>query len=180
MQDDCIAVALGLPELMILGQIELDDHFEVTVRYRQDKVACPGCGSMMVRKHESTFQCKKDRKLRDKIVVLFVEKRRFRCLSCGKVFTEPDEIFGSRRRSSKRLREYLGDRAMYQTVSHVAREEGVSESLVRRCFTEEAEVQLGVDEGKPKASRVIGLDEFSVKKKIFDTTISDLEDRKVE
>lgn len=179
MQDDCIAVALGLPELMILGQIELDDHFEVTVRYRQDKVACPGCGSMMVRKHESTFQRKKDRKLRDKIVVLFLEKRRFRCLSCGQVFTEPDEIFGSRRRSSKRLREYLGDRAMYQTVSRVAKEEGVSESLVRRCFTEEVGVQLGVDEGKPKASRVIGLDEFSVKKKIFDTTISDLEKRKV-
>jgi len=178
-QDDCISVALGLPELMILGQLELDDHFEVTVRYRQDKAACPGCGSMMVRKHESTFQRKKDRKLRDKIVVLFLEKRRFRCLSCGKVFTEPDEIFGSRRRSSKRLRGYLGDRAMYQTVSHVAKEEGVSESLVRRCFTEEAGVQLGIDEGKPKASRVIGVDEFSVKKKIFDTTISDLEKRKV-
>ena len=179
MQDDCISVAMGLPELMILGQLELDDHFEVTVRYRQDKAACPGCGSMMVRKHESTFQRKKDRKLRDKIVVLFLEKRRFRCLSCGKVFTEPDEIFGSRRRSSKRLRGYLGDRAMYQTVSHVAKEEGVSESLVRRRFTEEAGVQLGIDEGKPKASRVIGVDEFSVKKKIFDTTISDLEKRKV-
>ena len=39
--------------------------------------------------------------------------------------------------------------------------------------------KLGVDEGKPKASRVIGLDEFSVKKRIFDTTISDLEGRKV-
>ena len=55
MQDDCIAVALGLPELMILGQVELDDHFEVTIRYRRDKVACPKCGSMMVRKHVSKF-----------------------------------------------------------------------------------------------------------------------------
>ncbi len=25
-----IAVALGLPELMVLGQVEMDDHFEVT------------------------------------------------------------------------------------------------------------------------------------------------------
>ena len=105
MQDDCIAVALGLPELEILGQIELEDHFEVTVRYRRDKVDCPICGSMMVRKHESTFQRKKDRELRDKIVVLTLEKRRFSCLSCGKVFTEPDEIFGTRRRSSHRFRE---------------------------------------------------------------------------
>ena len=179
MQDDCIVVALGLPELMILGQIELESHFEVTVRYRRDKIACPRCRSMIVRKHESTFQRKKDRKLRDKVVILTLEKRRFKCLSCGKVFTEPDEIFGSRRRSSKRLREYLGEKARHQTVCQISKEEGVSESLVRRCFTDETALELGVDEGKPKASRVIGLDEFSVKKRMFDTTISDLEQRKV-
>ena len=179
MQDDCIEVALGLPELKILGQIELEDHFEVTVRYRRDRIACPSCGKMMVKKHDSTFQHKKDRRLRDKEVILTLEKRRFRCLSCGKVFTEPDEIFGSGRRSSQRLRKYLGERAMHQTVSRVAKEEGVSESLVRRSFTEETACYLGIDERKPKASRVIGLDEFSVKKRMFDTTISDLEERKV-
>jgi transposase len=178
-QDDCIAVALGLPEVMILGQVELDDHFEVTIRYLRQKVACPRCGSVMVRKHESTFQRKKDRKLRDKIVILTLEKRRFRCLSCGKVFTEPDEVFGPRRRSTRRLRSYLGERARRQAVSHVAKEERVSESLVRRCFTEETALQLGVDGQEPKASKVMGLDEFSVKKRMFDTTISDLEERKV-
>ena len=34
MQDDCIAVALGLPQLRILWQKEQEDHFEVTVIYR--------------------------------------------------------------------------------------------------------------------------------------------------
>ena len=127
---------------MILGQIELDDHFEITIRYRRNKVGCPSCGGMMVRKHDSTFQHKKDRKLRDKRVILTLEKRRFWCLSCGKVFTEPDEVFGPRRRSSKRLRKYLGERAIHQTVSQVAKEEGVSESLVRRAFSEETGSQL--------------------------------------
>jgi len=178
-QDDCIAVARGLPELMILGQKELGNHFEVIVKYRQDRVACPNCGRIMVKKHDSTFQCKKDRRLRDKKVMLILEKRRFKCLSCGKVFIEPDEIFGPRRRSSKRLRKYPGERAIYQTVNRVAKEEGVSESLVRRSFTEETKCQLGVDEGSPKASRAMGLDEFSVKKRIFDTTINDLEEKKV-
>jgi hypothetical protein len=54
-QGDCIAVALELPELLSLGQVELEDHFEVTVRYRRDKVPHPRCGSVMVRKHESEF-----------------------------------------------------------------------------------------------------------------------------
>ena len=36
MQDDCIAVALGLPQLKILWQKELEDRFEVTVIYRRE------------------------------------------------------------------------------------------------------------------------------------------------
>ena len=68
---------------------------------------------------------------------------------------------------------------MYQTVSRVDKEEGVSESLVRRSFTEEAWCQLGANEEKPKASRVIRLDEFSIKKRMFNTSINDLKERKV-
>jgi len=178
-QDDCIAVALGLPELEILGQIELEDHFEVTVRYRRDKVGCPICGSMMVRKHESTFQRKKDSKLRDKIVVLTLEKRRFRCLSCGKVFTEPDEIFGTRRRSSRRFREYLGQEALHQTVRRVAQKEAVGEGLVRRCVAEEVASRLGARELR-QTPEFIGLDEFSVSgRRLYHTAICNLVEREV-
>ena len=35
-QDDCVAVSLGLPQLTITGQIEPESYFEITVRYRQD------------------------------------------------------------------------------------------------------------------------------------------------
>ena len=34
MQDDCIAVALGLPQLKVVAQVELTDRFEVTVIYQ--------------------------------------------------------------------------------------------------------------------------------------------------
>ena len=98
MQDDCIAVALGLTQLKILWQKELEDHFEVTVIYRWDKVTCPRCGMVTTKEHDRRQQHKQDRRLRDKVVFLTLIKRRFRCLWCGKVFTEPDEVFGSRRR----------------------------------------------------------------------------------
>lgn len=179
MQDDCIAVALGLPELEILGQIELEDHFEVTVRYRRDKVGCPICGSMMVRKHESTFQRKKDRKLRDKIVVFTLEKRRFRCLSCGKVFTEPDEIFGTRRRFSRRFREYLGQEALHQTVRRVAQKEAVGEGLVRRCVAEEVARRLRARDLR-QTPEFIGIDEFSVSgRRLYHTAICNLVGKEV-
>ncbi len=52
MQDDCIAVVLGLPQLSILKQKELEDHFEVTVIYRWGKVACPRCGTATTKEHD--------------------------------------------------------------------------------------------------------------------------------
>ncbi len=70
MQDDCIAVALGLPQLKILWQRESEGHIEVTVIYRRDKVTCPRCGKVTTREHDRRSQCKQDRRLRDKVVFL--------------------------------------------------------------------------------------------------------------
>ncbi len=42
-----------------------------------------------------------------------------------KVFTEPDEVFGFRRRSSYRFREYLGKEALHQVVKRTTRKENL-------------------------------------------------------
>ena len=174
MQDDCIAVALGLPQLKILWQRELKGHFEVIVIYRREKVVCPRCGRATTKEHDRRPQHKKDRRLRDKMVFLTLVKRRFRCLSCGKVFTEPDEVFGSRRRSSYRFREYLGQEALHQTVRRTAQKEMVGEGLLRRCVAEEIGKKLGAKGGK-ETPAFIGLDEFSVRgRRLYHTAICNL------
>ena len=174
MQDDCIAVALGLPQLKILQQKELADHFEVTVIYRRGEVTCPRCGKMTTKEHDRRQQLKQDRRLRDKVVFLTLMKRRFRCLWCGKVFTEPDEVFGFRRRSSHRLREYLGQEALHQTVRRTAQKEKVGEGLVRRCVAEEVGRILKA-KGVEETPEFIGLDEFSVRRRrLYHTAICNL------
>jgi len=173
-QDDCIAVALGLPQLKILWQKELEDHFEVTVIYRRSEVTCPRCGMAATKEHDRRLQHKQDRRLRDKVVFLTLMKRRFRCLWCGKVFTEPDEVFGSRRRSSYRFREYLGQEALHQTVRRTAQKEQVGEGLVRRCVAEEVGRRLEA-KGVKEVPEFIGLDEFSVRRRrLYHTAICNL------
>jgi len=174
MRDDCIAVALGFPQLRILWQRELGEHFEVTVIYRRDKAICPRCGKATSKEHDRRPQHKQDRRLRDKVVFLTLMKRRFRCLSCGKVFTEPDGVFGFRRRSSYRFREYLGQEALHQTVRRTAQKEMVGEGLVRRCVAEEIGRRLEAKEAK-KTPEFIGLDEFSVRgRRLYHTAICNL------
>jgi transposase len=134
---------------------------------------------MTAKVHSTSAKTKRDRRLWDKPVYLILRKRRFRCLGCGKVFTEPDAVCEARRRISKRFRHQLGQEAIDQPVRHVARREGVGEALVRRCFTEEAGRMAGVP-FKPIAARILGLDEFSVKKgRVYDTAIVNLEGKQI-
>jgi len=167
-------VALALPQLKILWQRELESHIEVSVIYRRDKATCPQCGEVTNKEHDRRQQLKQDRRLRDKQVFLMLMKRRFRCPFCGKVFTEPDEAFGLRRRSSYRFREYLGQEALHQTVRRTAQKEQVGEGLVRRCVTEEIGKRLGAREA-PETPEFIGLDEFSVRRRrLYHTAICNL------
>lgn len=175
MQDDCITVALGLPPLRIVEQEEKEDHFEVKVIYRRTNAICPRCGQIVNKVHDQRLQCKQDRKLRDKPVFLWLIKRRFRCNWCNKIFTEEDEVFGLRRRSSKRFREYLGEEGLYQTVRRTAQEEAVGEGLVRACVAEA--IRHGLEaKGNGETPQFIGLDEFSVRgQKLYHTAICNLD-----
>jgi len=178
-QDDCIAVALGLPQLRILWQKEMENHFEVMVIYRREKAICPRCGKVTAKEHDRRPQHKKDRRLRDKVVFLTLMKRRFRCLFCGKIFTESDEVFGHRRRSSYRFREYLGQEALHQTVRRIAQKEAVGEGLVRRCVVEEIGRRLGARKWE-ETPEYIGIDEFSVRRRrLYHTAICDLVGKEV-
>ncbi len=179
MQYDYIAVGLELPRLQILDQRELADHFGVVVMYRQDKAICPKCGQITNKEHDRRPQRKKDRMLRDKEVFLILMKRRFRCPSCGKVFTEPDTVCGWRRRSTQRFREYLGEEALHQTVKRVAQKEGVGEGRDRRCVAEEVGRRLEVRK-RADTPEFIGVDEFSVRKNyLYHTAICNLREGEI-
>ena len=56
MQDDCIVVELGLPQLKVITQIELTDRFEVTVIYRQEQATCPRYGQVTAKEHERSLK----------------------------------------------------------------------------------------------------------------------------
>jgi len=177
--DDCITVALQLPEVRVMRQVESQETITVEVEYRARSALCPRCGRSVVKVHSISRQQKRDRRLWDKPVFLLIRKRRFRCWRCGKVFTEPDPVCGPRRRTSQRFRQELGQQAIDRPVRHVARKEGVAEALVRRCVTEEASRLLEAP-AKPTPARILGLDEFSIKKgQVYDTAVVDLEHKQV-
>ena len=179
MRDDCITVLLRLPELRVRDQEETDYSIRVEVEYRTSDAECPFFGERTARVHSRRMQVKRDLRLWHKPVCLELSKRRFRCRDCGRVFSEPDPVCGMRKRTSERFRSHLGQEALEQTVRRVARKEGVGETLVRDCVTEEARRLLGA-RASPHPARVLGLDEFSIRKgQVYDTAIVDVEHKDV-
>lgn len=91
MQENSITIGLGLPALRVLGQEELFGLLVVTVVYWQGERICPRCGHVTAKVHEYHPQWKQGCPLGARRVLLRLLKRRFRCIHCGKVFTEWDE-----------------------------------------------------------------------------------------
>jgi len=159
-QDDSITVKLRLQGLVVLGVKETAKWIEVVAQYRDNEAVCPRCERSTWQVHQWHIQRKRDAKLWGKEVWVALLKRRFRCRNCRKVFTEVDPACGSRRRTTRRLRDTVARRAGETTVRSVAREEGVSEGLVERSWLEEHAVV-----SVPSQPHVfLGLDGFCVRR----------------
>ena len=120
----CITIALGLSQMRVIGERETEQEIRIELEYLSRTAICPRCRQKTPKVHSIGAQHRRDRTLWDKPVFLVVRKRRFRCLSSGQVFTEPDPVCDHRRRTSQRFCRELGEEAIHQPVRHVAQKEG--------------------------------------------------------
>ena len=157
MQDNHITIELDLPALVVEGQRQEGQAQIVTVRYRCLERPCPHCGQETNLVHQYHRQLKQHRTLWGQPVFLEMRRRRFRCRACGRVFMEPDEVCGPRRRSTQAFRTELAQGCLTETVKAVAKKAEVSEGTVRRAFHEWAATKLGPLEATPK---ILALDEL--------------------
>lgn len=180
-------VPFDMPELHLLSQVcQETGVIQIEAVARATQAICPYCQRKCVKIHDTRKRKKRDLALRGYRVELILHKRRFRCLSCHKSFTEPDQVAGRRRRTTHRFREEIGHQACNQAVAQVAKEQQVSAHFVRDCFETVATQQieragLQIDEQSPlSAPPYLGIDEFARRKgHVYETILCDLEKRQV-
>ena len=90
-----IIVALDLPEFELVSQCSgADGSIEVQVRATKESQACPSCGEVSAKVHDTRKRVNRDIRLGEYQVYLVVHKRRFRCAACRRPFTERDSACG--------------------------------------------------------------------------------------
>jgi transposase len=102
---ETLARILLLPELKISKSFKLG-RWGIGINSEKKSIleVCPKCARASKSIYDSRKVKIKDEPIRNKAVVLFIEKRRFYCGHCKKPFTEPVPGIGKGARSTQRLK----------------------------------------------------------------------------
>lgn len=151
-----------LPELNLLTHYQSDKfrtHYKCSKE--SDFEVCPKCATKSYSVHDRRWVSVQDQPIRGSGIYLRILKRRFRCPSCKKVFTEP--IPGIRKGFKTTERYRRGIRwacENFKDLKSVQTAFGCSAGLVYKTFYEQLALKLRERENNPWPSR-IGIDEHS-------------------
>lgn len=155
-----------LPELKLINQWQ-QDKFRYHYRCFKDSSfeVCPKCAVRAYSVHDRRWVKIKDQPLRGAGMRLWVLKRRFRCPSCKKVFTEP--LSGVRKgfKTTERYRKGLRWACdNFKNLKRVRRAYSCSSWLVQKVFYEQLEIKHREKMNDPWGKK-LGIDEHTWKKR---------------
>jgi transposase len=158
---DTASALLGMEGVTVTGaEEEPGGRLLVWARISRP-AACPGCGTVSEKVHETVLTRPRDVRHGSREVGLFLEKRRLACRNgdCPRgTFTEWTPQVPPRCRITRRLLEHCGNEVAERgiTPAESARHHGVSWPSAHAAFTEKADALLGDD---PEPVEHLGIDE---------------------
>lgn len=98
---------------------------------RQGKSAiCPHCGQRSEKLHQNQRYLVKDLPIGEREVILNVNRRRFKCKKCQKVFSEKLNFVKAKKRYTHRYAENITKQVIHSNVSNVAKNNGLTDEEV--------------------------------------------------
>lgn len=159
-------------KFILLPELKLLNHWQskkFRTNYRCEKESefevCPRCAVTSYSVHDRRWVKVKDQPIRGSGVVLRVLKRRFRCSSCKRVFTEP--LMGVRKgfKTTERYRRGLRWACEnFKDIKRVQRAYACSAWLTHKVFYEQLEIKHREKMNDPWGRR-LGIDEHTWRKK---------------
>jgi len=154
---------LNLPSLEQLSVREEEHDFHIEASCKEASVVCPECYRDEFVGFGRKRQLFMDSPVRRKRVGIHVDRKRFRCKSCGRTIMEPLPDMDERRQATKRLIAFIEKQSLSRTFASLADETGLDEKTIRNIFRDyvnrlEREVRF-------ETPKYLGIDEIHIIKK---------------
>jgi len=125
---------LNLPGIRVTHfSIEMNDettHLHLSCEHEHTVALCPACQKVTGSVYEYKSRSVRHLDLLGMRTIIHFSQRRFECFVCGKPFSERLSWIEPKRRQTLAFEEYIYNRVQKTSRKHVAREEGLSESVV--------------------------------------------------
>ncbi len=168
---------LGLPGVEIKQYAALGNELMLQVEAQTQEATCPRCGQVSRHRHQNHRYLVRDLSMSGRTVFLRVNRRQFKCETCGKPFSESLDFIGMRRRHTHRFMEWITNQVVHSDVHNVAVQNQLTDEEVCSIIKYIGKKRIKIDVSKLKR---LGIDEIALRKgqKNFVVVLVDL-DRKI-
>lgn len=152
---------LGLPGIEVENYYDLGDQFILEVEAMTTQVTCPRCGQSSSHLHQNHWYLARDLSISGRTVFLKVNRRQFKCHTCGKPFSETLDFIGNRRKQTDRFAQWIVQQVLHSDVHNVAAQNNLSDeevwSMVQYISKKKLQINLS-------CLKRLGLDEIALRK----------------
>ena len=128
---------LNLPDWSVLEVKESPHDYHITADYSRQPTACAHCGQPdQLFKFGTKRQVFMDLPHHGRRTGITVQRQRYRCRACGRIFSAPLPDMDEQRTATKRLITYIERESLTKTFLSIAEDVGVHEKTVRNIFHE--------------------------------------------
>ena len=121
---------LGLPGIEVEEHYIFADKIILEVEARSEKAVCHRCQQESGHLHQNHRYFVRDLDLMGREVMLKVNRRQFKCGSCGKPFSEELDFVGKQRRHTDRFAELIVRQVMHSDLHNVGQQNGLTDEEV--------------------------------------------------
>lgn len=121
---------LGLPGIEVEDYHDHEQYLVLDVEAYRDHACCPRCGTESNHLHQNHGYLVRDLPISERPVLLKVNRRQFKCLPCGKPFSEELNFVGRRRKYTDRFAQAIVQQVIHSDTHNVAQNHGLSDEEV--------------------------------------------------
>lgn len=149
----------------------------ITLENKLSESTCPHCHNITNKVHQDHYYRIRDIPMSSYDVFLNVNRRQFRCVNCGQIFSEELNFVKKRRTYTIRLGNKVVKEVLESDILNTAKRNGMTPREIETLLKEKSEDLL---EEKPKDLKRLGIDEITQLKggKNYAAVLVDLEKKK--